>query len=116
MNINEINNKENKIFNNYFDKEINETIRQLLESNETDIEFINECNKNNSNYNKEKEEFELINIEEDPSFDFLLERNLKLNKEYDNKKSQPMKRVKTEQDEIQDKQFFDLLHGIYYNK
>ena len=84
MNINEINNKENKIFNNYFDKEINETIRQLLESNETDIEFINECNKNNSNYNKEKEEFELINIEEDPSFDFLLERNLKLNKEYDN--------------------------------
>ena len=83
MNVKEINNKENKIFNN-LDKEINEMIKKIIESNETDIEFINECNKNNSNYNKEKEEFELINIEEDPSFDFLLERNLKLNKEYDN--------------------------------
>ena len=39
-----------------------------------------------------------------------------IDKKFDNKKSQPMKRVKTEQDEIQDKKFFDLLHGIYYDK
>ena len=39
-----------------------------------------------------------------------------IDKKFDIKKSQPIPRLKTEQDEIQDKQFFDLLHGIYYNK
>ena len=39
-----------------------------------------------------------------------------IDKKFDSKKSQPNIRLKTEQDEIQDKQFFDLLHGIYYDK
>ena len=38
-----------------------------------------------------------------------------IDKKFDTKKSQPMKRLKTEQDEIQDKEFFDLLHGIYFD-
>ena len=39
-----------------------------------------------------------------------------IDKKFDSKKSQPIIRLKTEQDEVQDKQFFDLLHGIYYDK
>ena len=85
--INEINmkdnNNNNKIFNNNSDDKINEIIKNIIENNETDIDFINSCNINNKNYNKEKEEFEMINIEEDSSFDFLSERNLKLEKDYD---------------------------------
>ena len=39
-----------------------------------------------------------------------------IDKKFDTKKSTSMKRAKTEQDEIQDKQFFDMMHGIYYDK
>lgn len=50
-NIDEINIKDNKIFNNNFDKEINEAIKDIFENNDTDMDFINLCNKNNKNYN-----------------------------------------------------------------
>ena len=40
----------------------------------------------------------------------------KIDKKFDTKKIKPMKRLKTEIEEIQDKQFFDLMHGIYYDK
>ena len=84
--INEVNNTDkNDIFNdNNLDKELNEILKDIFDNNDTDFDFINICNKNNKNYNKEKEEFEMINIEEDSSFDFLSEFNLKLGKEYDN--------------------------------
>jgi len=82
-NLGDINIKDNNIFNNNLDKEINDAIKDIFDNNDTDMDFINLCNKNNKNYNIEKEEFELINIEEDSSFDFLLEQNLKLEKEYD---------------------------------
>ena len=39
-----------------------------------------------------------------------------IDKKFDTKKRQPMRRVKTEQEEIQDKQNFDLIHGLYYDK
>lgn len=39
-----------------------------------------------------------------------------IDKKFDTKKSQTMRRIKTEQDEIQDKQFFEIMHGIYYDK
>ena len=38
-----------------------------------------------------------------------------IDKKFDIKKSTALKRVKTEQDEIHDKEFFDILHGIYYD-
>ena len=38
-----------------------------------------------------------------------------IDKKFDIKKSTTLKRVKTEQDEIHDKEFFDILHGIYYD-
>ena len=45
---NDISNKMSNIFyKNFSDKEINEMIKKIIESNETDIEFINECNRNN---------------------------------------------------------------------
>ena len=82
-NIGDINLKDNYIFNNNINKEFYDAIKDIFDNNDTDMDFINLCNKNNKNYNKEKEEFELINIEEDSSFDFLFEQNLKLEKEYD---------------------------------
>ena len=39
-----------------------------------------------------------------------------IDKKFDVKKREPMKRTKTEQDEIQDKQYFDMMHGIFYDK
>ena len=83
--IREENEEENLVFNNnIFDKEIKKIIKDIYDNNDTDLEFINLCNKNNKNYDYEKDEFKMINIEEDSSFDFLSEFNLKLEKEYDN--------------------------------
>ena len=82
--IDENNNINNKIFNINSDEKIKKIIQEIIDNNETDIDFINICNENNNNYNKETDEFNLINILEDSSFDFLSERNLKLEKEYDN--------------------------------
>ena len=79
--IEENNNINNKIFNP--DDNIKKIIKEIIDNNETDIDFINICNENNTNYNKDTDEFNLINIIEDSSFDFLSERNLKLEKEYD---------------------------------
>ena len=82
-NMEDLNNNENKIFNNDYDEDINKIIKDIFDNNDTDIEFINLCNKNNKNYNFEKDEIEMINIEEDSSFDFLADQNLKLDKDYD---------------------------------
>ena len=78
----EVINEDNNI-NNNLDEDINKIIKDIFDNNDTDIDFINLCNKNDKNYNSEKDEFEMINIEEDPSFDFLSEQNLKLEKGYD---------------------------------
>ncbi len=40
----------------------------------------------------------------------------KIDKKFDTKKIPQMKRIKTEEEEKQNKQFFDLTHGIYYEK
>ena len=40
----------------------------------------------------------------------------KIDKKFDTKKIPQMKRIKTEVEEKQNKQFFDLTHGIYYEK
>ena len=82
-NFEDINNNDNKIFNNNYDDDINKIIKDIFDNNDTDIDFINLCNKNNKNYNFEKDEIEMINIEEDSSFDFLADQNLKLDKDYD---------------------------------
>ena len=39
-----------------------------------------------------------------------------IDKKFDTKKKYSTEKIKTEQDEIQDKEFFDLMHGIYYDK
>ena len=39
-----------------------------------------------------------------------------IDKKFENKKSISLKRAKTEQEEIHDKEFFDMIHGIYYDK
>ena len=71
-------NKEKLLYNIYDD-----SVKEIILSNESDIEFINICDKKNKNYNIEKDEYEIINIETDNSFDFLSEINLKLNQDYD---------------------------------
>ena len=54
-----------------------------------DIEYINFCenqngnNNDNVNQNDEEQDKKMINIENDPSFDFLSEQNLKLEEEFD---------------------------------
>jgi len=65
------------IFGNSLD-DIQKILKEIIGNNDSDIDFINLCNK----YNKE-EELKMIDIEEDPSFDFLSEQNLKLDKEFD---------------------------------
>ena len=67
--------KKNFIFGNA----LGDSLRKLIENNENDIDFINICNK----YNFKEEELKMIDIETDPSFDFLSEQNLKLDKEFD---------------------------------
>ena len=39
-----------------------------------------------------------------------------IDKKFDTKKKYSTEKKKTEQDEIQDKEFFDLMHGVYYDK
>ena len=80
------NNNEEKIEkilydNNKFDYD--DSVKEIILGNESDVEFINICNKKNKNYNIEKKEFEIIDIESDNSFDFLSDINLKLDKDYD---------------------------------
>ena len=69
--------KHMSIFGNSLD-DIQKILKEIIGNNDSDIDFINLCNK----YNKE-EELKMIDIEEDPSFDFLSEQNLKLDKEFD---------------------------------
>ena len=38
-----------------------------------------------------------------------------IDKKFDTRKRQILKRTKTEQDEMQDKRFFDMTHGIFYD-
>ena len=55
------------------------TLKEIIESNYDDIDFINICN----NYNNIEEDLKILDIENDPSFDFLFEQNLKLDNEFD---------------------------------
>ena len=60
--------------------EIENYLKEIVNNNyDDDIDFINLCNK----YNYNEEELKMINIENDPSFDFLSEQNLKLEEEFD---------------------------------
>ena len=75
---NEVNNKENLILGNSLQKREN-LIKEIIESNDNDRDFINICDK----YNYDNKELKIINIENDPSFDFLSEQNLKLDNNFD---------------------------------
>ena len=70
--------KNKMIFGNFLEKK-EKILKEIIENNDDDIEFINKCIK----YNFNEKELKEINIEDDPSFDFLYEHNLKLNKEFD---------------------------------
>ena len=76
--INNIENKNITIFGNSLEDKEN-ILKDIIDNNDDDIEFINKCNK----YNYNDEELKMINIENDPSFDFLSEHNLKLDNEFD---------------------------------
>ena len=78
--INDINknNKNTIIFGNSIDKKEN-ILKEIIESNYEDIDFINICNS----YNNIEEDLKILDIENDPSFDFLFEQNLKLDNEFD---------------------------------
>ena len=59
--------------------EIEKYLKELINNNnDDDIDYINICNKYNNS-----EELKMINIENDSSFDFLSEQNLKLEEEFD---------------------------------
>ena len=71
-------NNNNLILENSFQKNEN-FIKEIIENNDNDKDFINKCDKNNY----DNEELKIINIENDPSFDFLSEQNLKLDNNFD---------------------------------
>ena len=54
-------------------------LKEITEINIDDIEFINTCDK----YNNMETDLKKIDIENDPTFDFLLEQNLKMGNEFD---------------------------------
>ena len=72
-------NDSNKKNNSIFENSSQNILKEIIESNEEDFDFINICNK----YNNNNEELKMIDIENDPSFDFLFEQNLKLDNEFD---------------------------------
>ena len=54
-------------------------LKEITEINVDDIEFINACNK----YSNMESDLKKIDIENDPTFDFLIEQNLKMGNEFD---------------------------------
>ena len=85
LNSNKKSKNKNRIFQAYEGEkknidEIENYLKEIVNNNyDDDIDFINLCNK----YNYNEEELKMINIENDPSFDFLSEQNLKLEEEFD---------------------------------
>ena len=78
LNSNKKSKNKNRIFQAYEGEKKN--LKEIVNNNyDDDIDFINLCNK----YNYNEEELKMINIENDPSFDFLSEQNLKLEEEFD---------------------------------
>ena len=77
-------------------------------------EYIMDNPKEYLNESQRNEKFSLKKLHE--KWKRKLNVNFKnIDKKFDIKKSIALKRVKTEQDEIHDKEFFDILHGIYYD-
>ena len=58
---------------------IKNILKEITESNDDDVDFINICDK----YNNMEEDLKKIDIENDPMFDFLFEQNLRLDNEFD---------------------------------
>ena len=84
----------------------------LIFSNES--EYLMDNPKEYLKDSQRNEKFSLKNLHE--KWKRKINVNFKnIDKKFDIKKSTTLKRVKTEQDEIHDKEFFDILHGIYYD-
>ena len=84
----------------------------LIFSNES--EYLMDNPKEYLKDSQRNEKFSLKNLHE--KWKRKINVNFKnIDKKFDIKKSTALKRVKTEQDEIHDKEFFDILHGIYYD-
>ena len=84
----------------------------LIFSNES--EYLMDDPKEYLKDSQRNEKFSLKNLHE--KWKRKINVNFKnIDKKFDIKKSTALKRVKTEQDEIHDKEFFDILHGIYYD-
>ena len=74
------NQTENGIKNDkYLENPIKNILKEITESNDDDVDFINICDK----YNNMEEDLKKIDIENDPMFDFLFEQNLRLDNEFD---------------------------------
>ena len=78
-------------------------------------EYIMDNPKEYLNESQRNEKFSLKKLHE--KWKRKLNVNFKnIDKKFENKKSISLKRTKTEQEEIHDKEFFDMIHGIYYDK
>ena len=78
-------------------------------------EYIMDNPKEYLNGSQRNEKFSLKKLHE--KWKRKLNVNFKnIDKKFENKKSISLKRTKTEQEEIHDKEFFDMIHGIYYDK
>ena len=78
-------------------------------------EYIMDNPKEYLNESQRNEKFSLKKLHE--KWKRKLNVNFKnIDKKFENKKSISLKRTKTEQEEIHDKEFFDMINGIYYDK